>query len=96
MDRREIKQHILDTLGKILVDKSVIQDQEDAMLSELFLDEDDFAVFFSHLQSDFDIALPHRIKSELAHLQQSPDYHQLTLQGLVDLILVQMKGRTHH
>lgn len=96
MDRTEIKQHVLDTLGKILVDKSLIQEKDDAMLSELVLDEDDFAEFFASLQSDFNIVLPNRIKSDISHLPEHTAYRQLTLQGLVDLILVQMKGRKKH
>lgn len=96
MDRIEVKQHVLDTLGKILVDKSLIQEKDDAMLSELVLDEEDFAQFFSELQSDFNIVLPSRIKSDISHLPEHSAYHQLTLQGLVDLILVQMKGRKNH
>ncbi|WP_296255346.1 MULTISPECIES: hypothetical protein [unclassified Pseudomonas] len=96
MDRNEIQQHVIDELGKILVDKSVIQEQDDVMVRELFLDSDDFAVFFADLQSDFDIALPNRIKTDLSHMPDNPDYSQLTLGGLVDLILVQMKTRKHH
>ncbi|MGH8416819.1 MAG: hypothetical protein ACRER8_05940 [Pseudomonas sp.] len=93
MDRREIQQHIFDTLGKILVDKSVIQEQDDVKVSELFMDEEDFADFFADLQSGFNIALPNDVKSDLSHLPEKPYYNQLTLQGLVDLILVQMKNR---
>ncbi|WP_341963059.1 hypothetical protein [Pseudomonas sp. RC10] len=96
MDRSEIQQHIFDTLGKILVDKSIIQEQADPMVSELFLDEEDFGNFFEDLQTDFNITLPSRVKSELSHLPENPDYSQLTLQGLVDLILVQMKNRKPH
>jgi len=104
MDRTEVKQHVLDTLGKILVDKSLIQQRDDAMLVELVLDEEDFAQFFAELQTDFDIVLPHRIKSDIAHLPEHSAYNHLTLQGLVDLILVQMKtqmktqirNRKHH
>jgi hypothetical protein len=96
MERADVKQHVIDTLGKILVDKSLIQEKDDAMLSELVLDEDDFAEFFASLQSDFNIVLPNRIKSDISHIPEHSSYSQLTLQGLVDLILVQMKNRKHH
>lgn len=96
MDRTEVKQHVFDALGKILVDKSLIQEKDDALLSEFFLDEADFAVFFANLQSDFDIVLPTRIKSDISHLPEHSSYSQLTLQGLVDLILVKMKSRSPH
>lgn len=92
MDRAEINQHVIDTLGKILVDKTLIQEKEDAMLSELVLDEDDFEEFFTELQSDFKIVLPTTVKSDISHLLEKPDYRQLTLQGLVDVILTQMKS----
>jgi len=96
MKPAEVKQHVIDTLGKILVDKSLIQEKEDAMLSELVLDEKDFAIFFTELQADFDIVLPRQIKSDISHLPEHSRYSQLTLQGLVDLILVQMKNRKAH
>lgn len=93
MNPTEVKQHVLDTLGKILVDKSLIQREDDAKLSEFELDEADFNSFFAELQSDFNIVLPHRIKSEISHLWEHPDYRQLTLQGLIDLILKEMKDK---
>ncbi|WP_110949034.1 hypothetical protein [Pseudomonas bohemica] len=93
MDRKEIQQHVIDELGKILVDKSPFQENEDVMMSNLFLEEEDFSDFFADLQSDFNITLPNRIKTELSHLPDNPDYRQLTLDGLVDLILVQMTSR---
>jgi len=96
MNRAEVKQHVIDTIGKILVDKSLIQEKDDAMLSELVLDEDDFDTFFAELQREFDITLPPRIKKDIAHLPEDPTYSQLTLQGLVDLILTQMKGSKNH
>ena len=43
MDRHEIQQHVFDTLGIILVDKDPIQD--DALLTQLELDEEDFREF---------------------------------------------------
>jgi hypothetical protein len=95
MNRTEVKQHVIDTLGKILVDKSLFQEKEDALLSELVLDEQDFSDFFTILQADLKIVLPNRIKSDISHLPEHSAYSQLTLQGLVDLILIQMKGKKH-
>jgi len=94
MDRHQIQQHVFDTLGIILVDKDPIQD--DALLTDLELDEEDFSEFFSHLQSEFGIVVPGKIKSQISHLPGPSPYQQLTLKGLVDLILVQMKGRKQH
>lgn len=96
MNRTEVKQHVIDTLGKILVDKSLIQEKDDALLSELVLDEEDFTEFFTSLQADFNIVLPNRIKVDISHLPEHSAYSQLTLQGLVDLIMTQMKDRKHH
>jgi hypothetical protein len=96
MNRAEVKQHVIDTLGKILVDKSLIQQEDDALLSKLVLDEEDFDRFFDELQCEFNITLPPRIKKNIAHLPEDPTYSQLTLQGLVDLILTQMKGSKNH
>lgn len=96
MNRLDIQQHVIDTLGKILVDKSLIQGQEDTLLSELVLDEEDFAVFFADLQDHFNISLPTRTKSEISHLPDHSQYSQLTLQGLVDVILTQMGSRRHN
>ncbi|MFK3974567.1 hypothetical protein ACI2KS_27980 [Pseudomonas sp. NPDC087358] len=93
MDHSDIKQHVIDALGKILVDKSLIQERDDALLSELVLDEEDFADFFASLQEDFDIVLPQRMKSEISHLPENPDYSQLTLEGLSTLIQEKMKSR---
>jgi len=95
MERTEIKQHVIDALGKILVDKSLIQEKDDALLTELVLDEDDFEEFFKSLQDDFDIVLPSRVKADISHIPEHSTYSQLTLQGLVDLILIQMKDKKH-
>jgi len=96
MDRTEIKQHVIDALGKILVDKSPIQEKDDALLSELKLDEDDFDAFFAALEADFKIKLPDRTKTHIAHSLEPASQVQLTLDDLVDLILTQMKsGRNH-
>ena len=94
MNRREIQQHIFDTLGTILVDKDPIK--EDALLTGLALDTADFGTFFSTLQADFGIVVPSDIKSEISQLTDKSPYQQLTLEGLVDLILVHMKsGKAH-
>jgi hypothetical protein len=93
MTRSEVKQCVINSLGKILVDKSLIQEKDDATLAELVMDEDDFAEFFRSLQTEFDIDLPHRIKADISHPMEHTLYSHLTLQGLVDLILVQMKNR---
>ncbi|WP_062380105.1 hypothetical protein [Pseudomonas abietaniphila] len=85
MDRNEVKQHVIDTLGKILVDKSLIQEKDDALLSELELDEQDFQEFFTTLQTDFKIVLPNSVRSDITHFSDSAN-SQLTLQGLIDLI----------
>ncbi|WP_268797352.1 hypothetical protein [Pseudomonas huanghezhanensis] len=91
MERPEIYQHVIDALGRILVDKDPIRD--DALITELFLDTQDFEQFFSDLQTDFGIALPLRIKSELSDLPDSADYHQMTLDGFVDVIAKEMKEK---
>jgi hypothetical protein len=96
MNRSEVKQHVIDTLGKILIDKSLIQQKDDALLSEFGLDEEDFIQFFADLQDDFNIVLSRQIKSDISHLPEHVAYRQLTLQGLVDLILTQMKVRKNH
>jgi hypothetical protein len=96
MKRTEVRQHVIDTIGKILVDKSLIQGQDDVMLSELELDEADFKEFFWILQSDFGINLAPRIKTDIAEMSAHSPYEQLTLQGLIDLIHVEQKQRSHH
>jgi uncharacterized membrane protein len=96
MKRSEVRQHVIDTIGKILVDKSLIQAQDDVMLSDLELDEADFKEIFLTLQSDFGIHLAPRIKADIATAAAHSPFEQLTLQGLVDLILVQQKQRSHH
>jgi hypothetical protein len=47
MDRNEIRQHVVDALGVILVDKSVIR--ENRTLDDLVLDEDDIDELFKKL-----------------------------------------------
>lgn len=96
MKRNEVRQHVIDTIGRILVDKTLIQEEDDVMLNVLELDEADFKEFFSILQSDFGIVLPNRIKADIAGMSAHSLYGQLTLQGLVDLILVEKGRRVHH
>nr|GEX25685.1 arginase 1, mitochondrial [Tanacetum cinerariifolium] len=96
MKRTEVRQHVIDTIGKILVDKSLIQGQDDVMLSELELDEADFKEFFWILHNDFGIHLAPRIKADIAAASVHSPFGQLTLQGLIDLILIEQKQRSHH
>lgn len=91
MDRPEIYQHVIDALGKILVDKDPIRD--DALMADLILDKQDFDQFFSDLQSDFGIVMPPRLKAELSQLPDNDEHHQLTLNGFVDVIAAEMKDR---
>ncbi|HEX8589502.1 hypothetical protein [Pseudomonas sp.] len=96
MKRSEVRQHVIDTIGMILVDKTLIQEADDVLLDALELDEADFKEFFSILQSDFGIVLPNRIKTDISAMSAHSPYGQLTLQGLIDLILVEKRGKTHH
>lgn len=91
MDRPEIYQHVIDALGKILVDKDPIRD--DALMTDLILDKQDFDQFFSDLQSDFGIIMPPRVKSELSELPDREDHRDLTLEGFVDVIASEMRDR---
>lgn len=93
MDRSEIKQHVLDTLGKILVDKSLIQEKDDASLSELVLDEEDYAKLFADLHADFNIVLPPRTVSDISHLPDHPELSQMTLVQLIDTIYMEMSEK---
>ncbi len=94
MDRPEIHQHVIDALGKILVDKDPIRD--DALVADLILDKQDLEQFFSDLQSDLGIVMPLRLKNELSDLLESPTYRELTLEGLVDVIVGQMRDKRQH
>jgi hypothetical protein len=89
MDRPEIYQHVIDALGKILVDKDPIRD--DALMTDLILDKQDFDQFFSDLQLDFE--MPPRLKAELSQLPDNDDHHELTLSAFVDVIASEMKNR---
>lgn len=92
MDRREIQQHVFDALGTILIDKEPIQST--ALLSSLVLDVDDLAKFFETLENDHRIDIPLPIRHDLAETFNTSSYSQLTLEGLVDLILFHMKSGT--
>lgn len=89
MNRQEIQQHIYDTLGVILIDKTEIR--EDATLQELVMDESDMLEFFMHLQSDHGIILSPQFKSQVAQPTR-----RLTVHELVDLISRQLRGRKPH
>ncbi|HEY0289026.1 MAG TPA: hypothetical protein VGC62_18780 [Pseudomonas sp.] len=94
MDRPKIYQHVIDALGKILIDKDPIRD--DALIADLILDKQDFEQFFSDLQADFGIVIPPRLKNELSDLPDNSIYRELTLEGLVDVIAGQMKDKKQH
>lgn len=89
MDRSEIEQHVLDALGKILVDKSLIQEKDNAALSELVLDEEDYARLFAELSTDFNIVPTPQTVSDISHLPEHPELSQMTLIELVDKIYVE-------
>lgn len=91
MDRPEIYQRVIDALGKILVDKDPIRD--DALMSDMILDKEDFDQFFRDLQSDLGIVMPPHFKSELAQLSDDNDHRELTLNGFVDKIEAEMRKR---
>lgn len=96
MKRIDIRKHVIDTIGKMLVDKAWFQEEEDISLNALEMDEADFREFFTILQSDYGIALPNQIKADISGMSAHSPYGQLTLEGLVDLILVEKTRRTHH
>jgi hypothetical protein len=93
MDRPEIYQHVIDALGKILVDKDPIKG--DALMTDLILDKQDLDQLSSDLHSVFGIVIPQRLKSELSDPPDSDDYRELTLDEFVDVIVSEMKRRTH-
>lgn len=81
MDRDEIRKHVEDALGVILVDKSVIH--ENSTLQDLVLDEDDINELFQKLDHDSGIVLK---KSERESARKHPERMTLTL--LIDRILM--------
>ncbi|QSB21420.1 hypothetical protein JN403_11650 [Pseudomonas sp. 15A4] len=62
MKRSEVRQHVIDTIGKILVDKTLIQEEDDVMLSALELDEEDFREFFQFCKVTLASSSPTRSK----------------------------------
>lgn len=81
MDREEIRKHVEDVLGVILVDKSVIQ--ESSTFEDLVLDEEDIDELFQKLDSEFGLILK-KTDRELA--RKHPERVTLTL--LIDQILM--------
>ncbi|MEQ7919252.1 hypothetical protein ABQX22_08655 [Xanthomonas sp. WHRI 1810A] len=92
MDRQQVHQRVIDELGRILVDKDPIKD--DALMTTLILDKQDFDKFFSDLQSEFGIVVPQRLQSKLSDIPDSDDYRELTLKGFVDVIVSEMRDQS--
>jgi hypothetical protein len=81
MNREEIKQRVLDTLGIILIDKSAIH--EDSTFKDLALDDEDVEKFLLGLGNEFGFTFPDAIRKRAS---DAPDH--LTLPTLVDLIVL--------
>lgn len=77
---QQIQQHVLNEIGRILVDKSEIH--EDSSFKDLMLDEDDVNDLYDQLQSDFGIVFA---PDDRAQAISFPE--KLTLSRLVKLIL---------
>ena len=101
MDKDEVRQHVDDALGKILVDKTLIQEDGDPQLTEFMLEKDDVVDFLDALRSDSNIPLPKDSLNEFLEafgVQENVDeYHAepqstLTAEGLVELIVKKIKG----
>ncbi|HEX8541887.1 MAG TPA: hypothetical protein VF671_09305 [Pseudomonas sp.] len=86
MNRSEIQQHVFDTIGIILVDKSEIH--EDSSFKDLMLDEDDVNELFKQLQDDYGFEFPAAVKLRAV---EKPE--ELILPMLVDLILMLKKDQ---
>ncbi|WP_426111798.1 hypothetical protein [Pseudomonas sp. DSP3-2-2] len=86
MNRNEIQQHVFDTIGIILVDKSEIH--EDSSFKDLMLDEDDVNELFKQLQDDYGFEFPAAVKLRAV---EKPE--ELILPMLVDLILMLKKDQ---
>jgi hypothetical protein len=80
MDRDEIRQHVVDALGVILVDKSVIR--ENQTLDDLVLDEDDIDELFKMLHGS-GINFKKREKEEALKHPEST-----TVMALIDHIFI--------
>ncbi|SEJ03798.1 hypothetical protein [Pseudomonas sp. NFR16] len=101
MDKDEVRQHVDDALGKILVDKTLIQEDGDPRLTEFMLEEEDVVNFLEALRSDSNIPLPKDSLSEFLRafgVRDTEEAHHgepqstLTAEGLVELIVKKMKG----
>jgi acyl carrier protein len=86
MNRQDIQQHVFDTIGIILVDKSEIH--EDSSFRDLRLDEDDVNELFTQLQNDYGFEFPAAVKTRAV---EKPE--ELILPMLVDLILMLRKDQ---
>lgn len=84
MNREEIQQHVFDTIGIILVDKSEIH--ENSSFKDLMLDADDVGELFTQLQNDYDFEFPAAVR---ARAIDNPE--ELILPMIVDLIVVLRK-----
>lgn len=80
MDREEIRQHVVDALGVILVDKSVIR--ENQTLDDLVLDEEDIDELFKKLHG-YGISFRKREKEEALKHPEST-----TVMALIDHIFM--------
>ena len=80
MDRNEIRQHVADALGVILVDKSVIR--ENRTLEDLVLDDKDIDELFKKLQGQ-GINIKKREKDEALKHPEST-----TVMSLIDHIFM--------
>ncbi|GFM64783.1 hypothetical protein PSCICJ_09010 [Pseudomonas cichorii] len=82
MNREDINQRVLDILGVILVDKSVLRDN--ATFKDLVLDEEDINELFGRLEEEFGFEFPAAFIRERAI--QKPEH--LSLPMVVDLIVL--------
>ena len=80
MDREEIRQHVVDALGVILVDKTVIEDNQ--TIDNLVLDEDDIDELSKMLQKS-GINFKKRAREEALKYSEST-----TLMALIDHIFL--------
>ncbi|MET0124609.1 hypothetical protein [Pseudomonas caspiana] len=80
MDREEIRQHVVDALGVILVDKTVIEDNQ--TIDSLVLDEDDIDELSKMLQKS-GINFKKRAREEALKHSEST-----TLMALIDHIFL--------
>jgi hypothetical protein len=88
MENSDIRDHVFDALGKILVDKELIEDH--TLFSDLRLDKDDLDEFFTDLRVTYGIGAPISLKSDL--LEDSGP-RTLTVDDLVNRIAAHMKDK---